>query len=321
MANNNSGNRGPDNNKRLAFLERQMTRLRAHLDAVPGFALDNGEEAVDAALRLIDGSKFVDNVATPFDEVLLAHYAHYGAEECRLRTALDVRNDAPLADETNSVDAAIHLIGELDLELRDLRVQMIVAGHFLAGREGFTPDPAEGAVVALLRIVSDLDVKLAVEPDAAAQIASLTGELAAARASRAAQKGQATRARNEAAVLKAERSPVARAVVPMEEPRMRGAIETAVEAGEVEIVFSDGEREILELVPRRVLGDAWQRTGGRLMLRQGVELEPGDMDKPEVAVAGFGLFAGGEQIAWRALPEAVKVSRNGRVLLENAITF
>lgn len=308
MGNGTQG-KGPDNNRRLAFLERQMTRLAAAASALavePGFVPVKNEDAVDTVLRLISQSAMAansDNMLARIGDYVLEHYAS------SLVTGEDI------------AAGVIRILSGLELELRELRIQMVAAGHFLAGREGFTPVPDEGAVVALLRVVADLDEKVAVEPDAADQIAALTGEISSLKFKLAAQKGQATRARSEVSVLKLERSPVSRPVVPMEEPRMRAVIEEALDAGEVEIVFSDGRVEILELAPVRVLGDAWQRGGGRLMLRPAVELEPGDMDRPEVAVAGFGLFAGGEQIAWRALPEAVKVPRNGRVLLENTIAF
>lgn len=158
------------------------------------------------------------------------------------------------------------------------------------------------------------------------RIAGLEHENAELRASLTATRGHATRAKNEVAVLRAERSPTPRKV-----GRPRGAFGKAGEAyspdlaaiaigGEesVEIVFSDGKAEIVDLPPVTAFAHAWLPRGGRHMLREPVELEGGDAD---LEVAGAALLSGGEQIGWCEFPEPVRVPKHGRVRLENCLTF
>lgn len=136
-------------------------------------------------------------------------------------------------------------------------------------------------------------------------------------------KGSATKARNEAALLKAGRSPAARRFGPLPAPKdepelavRRAAIDSAIAAGPVTIVFSDGRRELLELDPLIVTGDAWRKTARGQILQLKPLFEPGDMARPKVDIAGVALLdEAGEQVGWRQFPETVEVPRNGRVEL------
>lgn len=136
-------------------------------------------------------------------------------------------------------------------------------------------------------------------------------------------KGSATKARAEAEILRGEKSPEARNVGALpaaaddrERHRRAVRLEDALRNGPTTIVFSDGKREIRELAPLIVTGDAWRRNAQGEELKAEPLLEPGDMTKPIVTIAGFGLLdEAGEQVGWRQLPEPIEVPRNGRVRL------
>ena len=104
--------------------------------------------------------------------------------------------------------------------------------------------------------------------------------------------------------------------------KRREIIERAI-AGEVEIVFSDGETEIRGLDPVKVTGASlWAtRPQGRMLDK------PIDLDGPEKGtggyrIAGFGLFdADGEQVGWSELPEPIVVGAQTRTQLRQCIIF
>lgn len=159
--------------------------------------------------------------------------------------------------------------------------------------------------------------------------AAQAGEIRSLSASLSAFKGSATRARNEALVLKREKSPEARAIPAfakatadkgatedVERQRARIAFEDALRAGPIELVFSDGKREIRELAPLAVAGDAWREDARGFTLKFEPLLEPGEMARPEVSIVGVAaLDEAGDQLAWQRWVEPVSVPRNGRVQL------
>lgn len=199
----------------------------------------------------------------------------------------------------------------------------MLADFFGMAPDRFKLNEGEDPIDGILRVAAELSAALA---QATTNLASLEADLAEARRSLTAQKGAATKARNEAEVLKLERSPKGRKIgrpralfgkpaVPFDAELAR----LAIDEGEVEIVFSDGKAEIVELAPIRVGGDAWRRGARGYGLIPSIELEPGEMDAPEVKVAGFGILAAGEQIGWQELPEPIVVRRNSRVLLDHVV--
>lgn len=136
-------------------------------------------------------------------------------------------------------------------------------------------------------------------------------------------KSSATKARNEATLLKAQQSPEARKIGALPPPAddaardaQRAAIDAAIAAGPVTLVFSDGRKEVRELAPLIVTGEAWRRRAHGLVLQVRPTLEPGDMARPKVDVAGVALLdEAGAQVGWRGFPESVEVPRHGRVEL------
>lgn len=160
--------------------------------------------------------------------------------------------------------------------------------------------------------------------EAVAQVARLTEENRALSNRLRAYKGSATKARGEIEVLKRERSPEARpigALAPVkdvERPARRAAFEAALRDGTVDLVFSDGKREIREIEPRITTGEHWREDARGFVLKPEAHplLEPGDMARPEVRIVGIAaLDEAGGQIGWQPLVEPIAVPRNGRVQL------
>jgi hypothetical protein len=203
-------------------------------------------------------------------------------------------------------------------EITGAEAQTTKLASFLLAREGFSPLPEEGAGDSAIRVIGTLEA-----------------ELAEAKASLRAVRGHATRARNEAHALRLEKSPERRKCGPLRAPKSdeeaaERAQRIAAAIGEdfVDVVASDGKKELIEIAPVRVDGDAWRRRPDGWLLTLPIEHEPGEMDKPEVRIAGYGLFApstrsgqGSEQIGWRVLPEPITVRANSRVRVENSIVF
>lgn len=142
-------------------------------------------------------------------------------------------------------------------------------------------------------------------------------------------KGSATKARNEATMLKREKSPVARPIgrmKPLRDDEPTGDPRAALDAafsGPLEIVASDGKKEIRELEPIAVAGDAWRVTPRGRVLQLEPVLEPGAIQRPELRIAGFGLLnEAGEQVGWCELPEPIVVKGGQKMVVpKNSIAF
>lgn len=162
------------------------------------------------------------------------------------------------------------------------------------------------------------------------QIDTLSEELRSANASLKAYKGSATKAKSQVTVLKKQLSPEPRPIGAMRPARnheevyaQAEALEAAFAADTTELVFSDGRREIRELAPLTITGDAWRETPQGRVLNAEPMLEPGDCQRESLDLRGFGLLnEAGEQVAYQALPDAIVVLRNQRVMLPaNTIRF
>jgi hypothetical protein len=104
----------------------------------------------------------------------------------------------------------------------------------------------------------------------------------------------------------------------------KAALEAAFAMGPTEVVFSDGKREIRELAPLTVTGaDAWRDLPSGRTLNAEPMLEPGDCQRQQMELAGFGLLnEAGEQVGYCPLPDKILISRNQRVMLPlNTIRF
>jgi hypothetical protein len=92
--------------------------------------------------------------------------------------------------------------------------------------------------------------------------------------------------------------------------------------GQVELVFSDGKKEITGLDPLLVSGAAaWLRHSTGWLLKDRVPLGgPAAGDRP-FEVRGVGLLVDGKQLAWCQLHDAVTVAAGGTVELRDSIIF
>lgn len=156
-----------------------------------------------------------------------------------------------------------------------------------------------------------------------AEVRSLTGSLKA-------YKGSATKARTEVAILKRDLSPEARPIGAPRAPKSEeqaaeraSALAAAFACDTAELVFSDGRREIRELAPLIVTGDAWRDTPSGRVLNAVVDLEPGDCQRETMDLRGFALLnEAGEQVGYCPLPDAIVIGRNQHFQLPlNTIRF
>lgn len=149
-------------------------------------------------------------------------------------------------------------------------------------------------------------------------IDGLSAELRAANASLKAYKGSATKLRNELTIVRREQSPAARPIgAPKpaksdDEAASRAeALAAAFAADTTELVFSDGRREIRELAPLTITGDAWRDTPQGKVLNAEIDLEPGDCQRERMELRGFALLnEAGEQVGYCQLPDAIEIERN-----------
>lgn len=100
-------------------------------------------------------------------------------------------------------------------------------------------------------------------------------------------------------------------------PELVGAIASA---DTVEIVFSDGKREVPGLAPIGVSGAAWKPHAFGVMLGKPVELEGPD-GNASVSIAGYALLLDGKQVAWRERDMPLQVAPRQRVSITDDILF
>jgi hypothetical protein len=114
----------------------------------------------------------------------------------------------------------------------------------------------------------------------------------------------------------------ARAIGAPAEPMIRQAFDDIMQSARdkpLELVFSDGKREILEIDPLEVWPAGFRRAGARLALIAAPHVR-GTVN-PSLRVRGVGLLADGEQIAWCEFPDPVEVPLGGEVKFDRMIAF
>jgi hypothetical protein len=93
-----------------------------------------------------------------------------------------------------------------------------------------------------------------------------------------------------------------------------------LQSSEVELVFSDGKKEIAGLDPIKVSGaTAWQRRMDKWMLTQRIVLSgPAGRDQP-FNLVGIALLVDGKQIAWGPLPDPILISAGMQAELRDTV--
>jgi hypothetical protein len=101
----------------------------------------------------------------------------------------------------------------------------------------------------------------------------------------------------------------------------RTALRAKIEdADDVEIMFSDGRKQIMELGVRKIAGDAWKDSSIGLLLDQPVELYGVGIGGGTLTIAGYALILDGEVAAYTPRDE-LQIQPGAHVKLENDIYF
>lgn len=118
---------------------------------------------------------------------------------------------------------------------------------------------------------------------------------------------------------KAARAPKPRVAGPIKEPVAGAELRALLKSEAVEIVYSDGRREIISLPALQVAGDAWQELSGeRHVLREPQVISAAQ----RVDLAGFALFdKDGAQIGWCPLPSPIPLAPGQQHRIDRQILF
>lgn len=117
------------------------------------------------------------------------------------------------------------------------------------------------------------------------------------------------------------RPPRARRAGPLDEPLSREALrDRLANADDVEIVFSDGARELLDVASIDIAGPVWRESSLGLLLDKPVDVKA-PHDNPPVTIAGVALFIDGKQAAYQRRSDPLTVPAGQCVRLENDIIF
>lgn len=177
-------------------------------------------------------------------------------------------------------------------------------------------DQANGLVAELTKSLE------AAQADLAAMAAERDGaaaELAAANKAVAKGKTDLAKARAKAAPKPAK----LRAIGPVaDQPRGEDLLTLIGAADTVELVFSDGKRELGSLPPQLIEGDAWAMAANGIRLR-GVSLPvhgPAH-GQPPIKLAGYGLVLDGELTAYAARIDVFALQPNAQADLKDDVIF
>lgn len=127
---------------------------------------------------------------------------------------------------------------------------------------------------------------------------------------------------------KVERKPAskkARAITVMAEGKALPTAEMGprLAGGGLELVFSDGKKEITGIDPFVINGNAWQHFGSGWLLTEPVLIDGPDKGEAPFELAGVGLVdaESGDQLAYCAFPEPITVKANTQTELRRSIIF
>lgn len=157
-----------------------------------------------------------------------------------------------------------------------------------------------------------------------ATVAELTAERDTLKRQLGAQKANVTKARNQLADVIADYTP--RAIGPLDadgddEPLSAAdLLALAQSADRIEIAFSDGKQE--SAPPVVVAANALAARRGQLRLTLPSLLVHGpEQGQPGRVIAGFALFLDGEQVAWRARYEPLRIGAGQQVEMAGEVIF
>jgi hypothetical protein len=201
----------------------------------------------------------------------------------------DVQTDAPVID----IEAAVTVSGpETDWEA-----------------------VARSAEAKLAEVIDERDAaKLRVET-AENEIAVLTAE-------RDALQAVADKAAKAPKVSRAIAGAKPRKVGPLDNPGGSDLLDAIAAAETVEVVFSDGKFELLQIPALVVSGVAWAKVIGGVALRvPELTLHGPAMGQNPWPLAGYGLFLDGKQAAWAPRPDTLMIGGGMQVNLRDDVIF
>jgi len=153
----------------------------------------------------------------------------------------------------------------------------------------------------------------------AARIEELEKELAA-------QKAKTSKAKKAASVAEAAAPASPRDIGPLEkQPSGRDLLKAIGDADQVELVFSDGQAEIVALKPRTISVDGFELLGTDRVRLKVDELRvhgprPGEVAAP-YGLRGYGLLLDGKQVAWAGRPEQLSIGAGNQLELKGDVVF
>lgn len=154
------------------------------------------------------------------------------------------------------------------------------------------------------------------------KVDALNEELASTRRQLAAQKGQTTKARNEAATMAAELPAKPRRIdaakyAPYDADDLVDLIE---DADDVQILFSDGRQELAGIPPASISGKAWRAENGRVILTApSLEVTGGGTNVQQLVA--YALMIDGEIVAVKDRPEPLSIRPGQKYQLANDVIF
>lgn len=198
-------------------------------------------------------------------------------------------------------------------------------GRFL-GIFGDKPETVDAAV-GLLEIAEERFGACQIERDAAlGRVDALEAENERLKAQLATSKTAATVLRREAKALKAVKPAKTRLVAPLADEGGQLSPDDLLAliggAEIVELVFSNGTREIAGIDPMVISGDAWGIGIAGLQLRVPELIVDGPAGrKAPYLLAGYGLLLDGELVAYRARGDVLAIAPGARMNLAPDVVF
>lgn len=251
-----AGEKGPDNNKRLAELEAGVSALALAI-AGAGIELKDGQDPIEQAIAITDSFKekmlqlaalsafLLDNSDEPLDR---------GPVAAAISTIEKLSGNGATAGEI----AAIARAEAAEKRVAELEAALEAAGEVPGGAPTPAPEPKE-------------------RPAAARDVGPSFGQLDAAELGEALDSGE-----------------------------------------DLELVFSNGEYEIVDFEPVKVTAKDLPIMAGKRQVAQPLFVRGGGNDD---RIHGAGLLQGGVQIAYCEFPSPVPIEKGQERRFERAISF
>lgn len=171
-------------------------------------------------------------------------------------------------------------------------------------------------------LTAERDMLASARDHAEALLTEVQVQLAAVTAERDALQAAAERASAAPKVARAQSGGKARKVAVMANPKADELLEAIAAAETVEVVFSDGARELVQIPALVVSGTVWAKMIGGLALRVPELLVYGPaVGQTSWPLAGYGLFLDGKQAAWAARADVLQIGGGMQVNLRDDVIF